>query len=262
MLPFLFFVNGTPLLPSEKYVDLELILSVDVSASMDKWEKHIQRQGYVDAIRSPEVIKAIESGPLGRIAVMYLEWAGPGEQFVVLSWTIIHDAESAENFAGGLAEAPALEGVKRTSITDMLNIVDVFFDISEYEGMRQVIDVSGDGPNAYGGPVVEARDRLVGQGRIINGLPIMIRPTKLRNVAFKELDIYYEDCVIGGPGAFIVPVTKIEQFEPAIRRKLVLEIGQRGLPPSFAGMLPIVERIMYPRVDCLLGENNRATVRQ
>lgn len=232
-------------------VDLELVLAVDVSRSMDLDEQELQRQGYLEAITAPEVIRAIRAGAYGRIALTYVEWAGPSYQQVVVPWRLIEDRASAEAFAGELAEAP-LNRERWTSISSGLLFAAGLFDASPYRGLRRVIDVSGDGANNSGPPIEPVRDRILEQDIVINGLPIMLKEANPGFGSIKELDIYYEDCVIGGPGSFIVPVREREQFAPAIRQKLALEVA--GRTPE---LLPAAVRAREKRIDCTIGERLR-----
>jgi hypothetical protein len=231
-------------------VDVELILAVDVSWSMDVDEQRMQREGYVEAIRHPEVVKAIQKGDWGRIAVTYVEWAGVGLVRTLVPWTIIEDPASADAFAETLSEAP-LGRMRRTSISNMLSRAPAMFD-NGIDGLRRVIDVSGDGPNNQGLAVTAARDEVLRQGITINGLPIMIKRGNPGGFFhLDELDIYYEDCVIGGFGAFMITVNEATRFQEAIRRKLILEIAgaqPRVIPAQFRG--PDAE----PRIDCMVGE--------
>jgi hypothetical protein len=230
-------------------VDLELVLAVDVSLSMDAGEQKVQREGYVEAFRHPEIVSAISSGMLGRIAVTYIEWAGSGMQRVRVPWTLIDGAESALRFAEAL-EAVPYERVYRTSISSALLRAAASFETSGFASPRRVIDVSGDGPNNQGPPVVLARDAVVAKGIVVNGLPIITNPLNYDGFFdLAELDVYYEDCVIGGTGAFIVPVTDPAHFAGAIRRKIVMEIAAAA-PRA----LPAAEVQRLPRIDCLIGE--------
>lgn len=236
---------------ADTQVDLELVLAVDVSRSMDVDEQNLQRQGYVAAFRHKDVIEAIASGLTGRIAVSYVEWAGPAYQTTLVPWTVIDGEAGAHAFADRLAAAP-MSREHGTSISNSLIFVGPSFERNGLEGARRVIDVSGDGPNNMGVPVVSARDPLVALGITINGLPIMIkRPGGFASI--ENLDIYYEDCVIGGTGAFLVPVTDIQKLASAIRRKLVLEIAAR---PAVT-LVKASETKREPRVDCLIGERLR-----
>ena len=233
-------------------VDLELVLAVDVSRSMDLDEQELQRNGYIEAFHHPEVIQAIQSGSLGRIAVTYFEWAGPGFQTPVAPWTLIANARDADEFALNLGEAPISREIG-TSISSGLFFGVGRFKDNGFASYRRAIDVSGDGPNNSGRPVAETRDWVVGRGITINGLPIVLKPD-LRYSAYgiPNLDTYYEDCVIGGPGAFMVAITDPADFEAAIRRKLVMEIA--GLP---AQVMPAAEVVREPRIDCMIGEKTR-----
>ena len=232
-------------------VDLELVLAVDVSRSMDPAEQDLQKQGYLAALKHPEVIAAIRAGFLGRIAVIYLEWAGPGSQHVIAWWSLIDGEESAASFARRVAGRP-ISNLHGTSISGALMRASGLFDDNGFRSTRQVIDVSGDGPNNMGSPVLEVREMVLERGITINGLPIMVHADYLGGYSIRELDIYYEDCVIGGPGAFLVTVESIDRIAEAIRRKLVLEIA--GTPPKIMEA-QFAQR--EPRIDCLIGEKLR-----
>jgi uncharacterized protein DUF1194 len=231
-------------------VDLELVLAVDVSRSMDSDEQRLQRDGYVAALTHPEVISAITRGRHGRIALSYVEWAGPTTQYKVMDWRVIDGPASARAFAAELTRAP-IQAFRGTSISNGLAFVAPGFDNNGYEATRRVIDVSGDGPNNMGIPIEAAREAVVGAGITINGLPIMIKRSG-GFASIDNLDTYYEDCVIGGFGAFLIVVQSADQFAEAIRRKLVLEIS--GLDPR---VIPAAATASGKRIDCLIGEKLR-----
>jgi hypothetical protein len=231
-------------------VDLELVLAVDVSRSMDFDEQRLQRDGYVQAFRHPDLIEAIASGPLGRIAVTYFEWAGTGFSSIIVPWMTVSGVEEADAFAALLAAAP-VSRQNGTSISSGLAFAGRLLQDGPFSGTRRAVDVSGDGPNNEGAPVDAARDWLVEQGVTINGLPIMLKRVSFDFLSIPDLDRYYEDCVIGGPGAFMLTVDAESGFAEAIRRKLVLEIA--GLPPQ---IVPVAEVIPEP-VDCQIGEKQR-----
>lgn len=233
-------------------VDVELVLAVDVSGSMDQQEHAVQRQGYVAALGHPDFVRAVRSGGFQRIALTYVEWAGPGRQAVVLPWTVVADEEDAERISGYLAVAP-ISFMRGTSISSLLDFALPLFDANGFEGMRRVIDVSGDGPNNMGPPVVPSRDRVLEAGITINGLPIMIRPSMRAGPTSPGLDDYYRDCVIGGPGAFVLPVDDLHQMAEAIRQKLILDIA--GLPEAPPAGLVRVQA--GQPVDCMIGERQR-----
>lgn len=217
-------------------VDLELVLAVDVSGSVDPYEARLQREGYLRALVHPQVIKAITSGERRRIAVTYVEWAGDHFQRTVVDWTIVHDEASARAFASRIAEVPVLTE-RWTSISGAIDYAMSVFASSPYKGTRRVLDISGDGPNNSGGPVTVARDRAVKQGIVINGLPIVNdRPNPWGMPPPRNLDKYYFENVIGGPGAFIVVAKDFESFADAIRSKLVREIAGAPAGPQRAAV--------------------------
>ncbi|WP_105430794.1 MULTISPECIES: DUF1194 domain-containing protein [Neorhizobium] len=225
-------------------VDVELVLAVDTSRSMDYEEVRVQREGYLEALKHKEFIDAVKTGLTGRIAISYFEWAGDVVPDSIIDWTIIENEQDAFNFAAKL-EARPINTQRRTSISAAITQGATMIVANSYRGARQVIDISGDGPNNSGNPVVPVRGKALEAGIIINGLAIMLRPSG----APGGLDKYYGDCVIGGPGSFVLPVHKIEDFAVAVRRKLVLEIS--GLTPPAT-----VQKVAgnQPSSDCLVGE--------
>jgi hypothetical protein len=245
---------------AETEVDLELVLAVDISRSMDYGEAVTQRRGYIEAFQHQEVLEAIQSGLLGQIAVTYVEWSGPGLQTVIVPWMIIDGAESGVRFGEILSAAPVSRW-QATSISDALLFSASLFTESEFTAPRQVIDISGDGPNNMGLPVLLARQMVLERNIVINGLPIMINDEDpFRGLSQEHLDVYYEDCVIGGLGAFIVAVDDSANFAEAIRRKMVLEIASAPMVPPIsapdpAAAIPVQEN--GARIDCLVGERVR-----
>jgi hypothetical protein len=236
---------GAELAAADQEVDVELVLAVDVSGSMDLEEAQVQRAGYVDALRHPEFIDAVRDGLTGRIAISYFEWAGAIRDDSLVPWQIISGPEDASAFAARL-EARPISTRRGTSISGAIVYGAKLFDANGYSGLRRVIDISGDGPNNFGPPVTPARDAATALGIVINGLAIMIRPS----TAHGSLDDYYANCVIGGPGAFVLPVQEPEDFAVAIRRKLILEVS--GAEPS-ARTIPAAGK----PADCLIGEKLR-----
>lgn len=208
-------------------VDLELVLAVDVSFSIDRFEARQQRDGYVAALAHPAVIAAARSGEHGRIAVTYVEWSEPGYQRQLIPWRIIDGDDSAEAFAAELAAQPMTRSYY-TSISHAIAFSARLIAENAYDGARKVIDVSGDGPQNQGYPVREARDAAVAAGIVINGLPILNdrpNPVGVANPIEAGLDLYFTEQVIGGPGAFIVPAEGFDSFRAAILAKLVREIA-------------------------------------
>lgn len=229
-------------------VDVELVLAVDVSYSMDLEELAIQREGYAQAVTSAEFLKALKSGPNGKIAVTYFEWAAANDQKTIIPWRIIDGPESADAVAAEIMKAP-LRRASRTSISGAINYGMQMFSENPYKGLRRVIDVSGDGANNNGELVTIARDAAIAKGVIINGLPVMVKQTSYVTMDIEQLDYYYEDCVIGGPGSFVVPIKERAKFQEAIRTKLLLEVA--GLQPE-GRVIPAQGR--EPRVSCTIGE--------
>lgn len=228
-------------------VDVELVIAVDVSYSMDPDEQALQREGYVLALTSKEFLQALRQGAHGKIAVTYFEWAGQSDQKILMPWRVIDGPESADAVAAEIARAP-YRRASRTSISGALRFAKPLFDDSDYKGVRRVIDLSGDGAN-NAGPLVEiTRDDVLAAGITINGLPIMLKRPYTGTMDIENLDEYYEDCVIGGPGAFVIPIREREKFIEATRTKLVLEVAGRQPDPQ------IVPTASRARVSCTIGE--------
>jgi hypothetical protein len=208
-------------------VDLALVLAVDVSPSMDIEELTRQRQGFIEAFRSSEVHEAVRKGSAGRIVVMYVEWAGSSQQQVVIPWTVIELPADGLAFAARLAGGSTHHG-RHTSISAAIDFGVRQLREGAVRATRQAIDISGDGANNQGRMVTVARDEALAHDITINGLPIMLkRPAGTWETA--DLDLYFRDCVIGGPGAFLIPVREPSQFAEAIKLKIVREIADRPL---------------------------------
>ena len=246
-------------------VDLELVLAVDVSQSMDYDEHELQRNGYVDAFRQKDVINAMTSGPRGRIAVTYMEWAGMYEPVQIIPWTVIDSEASSRAFADRLAKEP-IYGEQRTSISSALIKATELIETNEFSGARRVIDVSGDGANNTGPQVDLTRDEVIKRRITINGLPIMLnKPREFYDI--DHLDRYYKHCVIGGEAAFIAPVYDLKHLTATIRKKLVMEIAGLEVAPETApiqfadasevssdGMQRVQLKLPAEKTDCLIGE--------
>ncbi|MFY8041138.1 MAG: DUF1194 domain-containing protein [Bosea sp. (in: a-proteobacteria)] len=236
-----------PAMPTE--VDVALVLAVDISFSMDMEELALQRAGYVEALRSSEVHKAIANGATGRIAISFFEWAGVNIQHHLLPWTVIDSPESALAAAAEIEKQPTRRG-QRTSISGAIDFSVRQLDEAPFRALRKVMDISGDGPNNSGRVVTVARDEALRKGISINGLPIAIRKPGYLDIS--QLDIYYEDCVIGGQGAFVIPITEKAQFIQTIRTKLIMEISDA---PSEPARLIMPAQVRVPRVSCTVGED-------
>jgi hypothetical protein len=202
-------------------VDLQLVLAVDVSGSVNQTRFELQRDGYVAAFGNPRVLDTIRSGPHQAIAVTMVQWTGPALQVHVVPWMRIGDAPSAEAFAAAVARAPRRLFGGGTSISGAIDYAMTLMPASPYRGTRRVIDISGDGSNNRGRLVNLARDEAIAANIGINGLPILaLEP---------DLDDYYEHNVIGGPGAFVIAAKSYEAFADAILKKLITEIAaERG----------------------------------
>jgi Protein of unknown function (DUF1194) len=222
-------------------VDAEIVLAVDVSRSMDLHEFEVQRAGYVAALRHADLMRAITAGRLGRIAVAYFEWAGQARDGTLIPWRIIEGPGDAAALADEIAAMPVLR-LRGTSISRALQFATVLLDDGAVDGARRIIDVSGDGANNTGPPVVGARDAALAAGITINGLPIMASPGTM-----PDLDLYYQDCVVGGDGAFVLVARSGEELALTIRRKLVMEIS--GAAPE-----PRIVPADFALIDCLIGE--------
>jgi Protein of unknown function (DUF1194) len=234
--------------PNAIAVDVELVLAVDVSYSMDPDEQALQREGYVTGITSREFLQALQQGMNGKVAITYVEWAGPSDQKILVPWRLIDGPESAAAVAKEISAAPYRRAA-RTSISGALGFAKPLFASSGYRGIRRVIDVSGDGTNNSGERIVPVRDEVIESGITINGLPIMLKRPTPGSMDIEDLDVYYEDCVIGGPGSFVIPIHEREQFKTATRSKLVLEIAGRTPAPRV-----IPAAASAPRISCTIGE--------
>ncbi len=232
-------------------VDVELVLAVDTSRSMDFDELEIQREGYAAALEHPAVTSVFSMGPHGRVALSYFEWGGRGQVNMLVDWTVLEGPEDAARVAEILRASP-VHGQRGTSISGAIEWGINMIVRNGYDGTRRVIDISGDGPNNSGRSVTFARDLAAANGITINGLPFMIKRPE-GPFSIPDLDLYYQDCVISGENAFVIPVYEMERLVISIRQKLVLEIA--GLPASPPD--PALRRVSA--TDCMVGERLRRT---
>jgi hypothetical protein len=212
-------------------VDLQLVLAVDVSRSIDEIEAELQRRGYIEALTSDRVLDAILGGEHRRIALCYTEWAGTHYQQTVIDWNVIDSPAAARRFAEKLAEAPR-QAHSWTAVGAALAYAGARFEKSGLTSKRKVIDISGDGRTNDGPPAEHVRDLLVTQGIVVNGLPVMMNRQNFGRPPDLTLDKYYEENVIGGPGSFMIVARDFADFSRAVRTKLVREIS--GSPRSRA----------------------------
>jgi hypothetical protein len=209
-------------------VDLLLVLAADVSRSIDEVEFNLQRKGYAAAITDPQVLRAIVGGRHHAIAVTFIEWSGAADQNVVVDWTVVRDEEAAGSVAATMLAAPR-SFLGRTSISAAIDFAMERFAAATVDSDKRIIDISGDGTNNAGRAVTEARDQAVAAGVTINGLAI-INTQANPGYAFHTqppggLPKYFEENVIGGPGAFLLKVDNFDTFAAAMTRKLVTEIA-------------------------------------
>ena len=228
-------------------VDVELIIGVDVSYSMDIDELEVQREGYAQAIVSKEFLQALKTGPNGKLAVTYFDWSASNDQKIIIPWRVIDGPETAGAVAREIMKTPARKGTS-TSISGAINFAMPLFGENPNHGLRRVIDISGDGANNNGAPVTGARDAALETGITINGLAIMLENSSYSIMNIENLDIYYEDCVIGGPGSFVLSIKHRNEFKKAIRAKLIMEVAGQA---TASRVVPVMSD---PRVPCLIGE--------
>ena len=232
-------------------VDMQLVLATDISFSISPDEQDIQRRGYVAAFRNPEVIRAITSGFRGRVSVTYLEWAGEETQAQVVPWSLIYDQASAAAFADAL-ERVTINRKGRTSLSQALNVALGLFRQSPFVAERHVVDISSDGFNNSGPRIDRLRDALVYHGVTINGLPLMAGKDSGPDAFLAD---YFEDCVIGGLGAFMMPVIRWEEFGQTLSRKLIMEIAGPEQTPAATRLIRAADTgPARAKMDCLFGE--------
>lgn len=215
-------------------VDVELVLAVDVSRSVDGQEQELQFRGYAAAFRDRRLIEGIAGGPLGRIAVTFFTWSDWHIQEHLIPWTLVDGPDSAERFASAIDDAPRRTWLY-TSISGAIDFAARLFG-RDYEGTRKVVDISGDGVNNSGRPLAEARADALAGGIVLNGLAVLDRTPQPWAAGMPPLDTYYRDEVIGGPGAFLMVAEGFDAFETAVKRKIIREIAAAP-PPG-----PLVER--------------------
>ena len=217
-----------PALAEEGTVDLLLVLAADVSRSVDEKKFKLQRDGYAAAIADPRVVRAMTAGPAGRIALCFIEWASNGEQTVVIEWTAVAGDGDAKGISARVREAPR-SFMGRTSISAAIDYSMAHLARSPFQAPRRVIDVSGDGTNNSGRPVTQARDEAIAAGVTINGLVILSEVPLPTNPQHTHppggLTAYYENNVIGGPGAFVLEAENFESFGQLMISKLIKEIA-------------------------------------
>jgi hypothetical protein len=221
-------VSQVPLARAAEQVDLLLALAMDVSRSMEQPKFLLQREGYAAAISNPQVLNAIKSGPHQKIALCFIDWSGPGQQQLVIDWSVLDGVASARRFGGQIAEA-SRSFYDSTSIGGGIGFAATQIARAPFEAERHAIDVSGDGTNNSGRDVQFARDQAVANGIVINGIVILTDIEKSRNPPHTNppggIEKYYRDNVIGGPGAFVMVAEDYSSFGRAMVKKLIAEIA-------------------------------------
>ena len=197
-------------------VDLELLLAVDVSPSVDAEEYALQIHGLAAALRHPDVVNVIKTAAPNGVALALMQWAGPREQAVSVPWSEVRDQATAEAFAQKIdaVTRPATYG--GTAIGNALDRGVSLLAENDFAGTRRVIDISGDGRTNQGDSPAPVRTHAVLAGITVNGLVILNEEPQLSG--------YYLERVIGGPGAFVLQVDDFEDFARAMRMKLIREI--------------------------------------
>ena len=198
------------------YIDLALILAVDVSTSIDAGDYQLQMSGIASALRDKEFIDAIGSGPHSSIAVSVVQWSTRLSQEVTLDWTIIGNSSQAKDAAGVIESAARRWMPGGTGMAAAINFCVRHFDRLRIQSKRRVIDVSGDGEDNEDGDINGSRDEAISRGITINGLPIISGSGSIQS--------YYDQNVIGGPGHFLVPAANVLDFQRAIKEKLLREL--------------------------------------
>ncbi|HEV2629271.1 MAG TPA: DUF1194 domain-containing protein [Pseudolabrys sp.] len=234
---------GPPMPARAQTVDAAVALAADVSRSIDEDEFKLQRQGYAAAITSKQFLAVLASMRHGAVALCFIEWAGIGDQTVVVDWTVVRDRDSAEVFAKRLLDAPRSSS-GRTAIGDGIDFAVKRLAAAKFMTERQVIDVSGDGTSNSGRAVSMARDEAVEKGITINGLAIINEKTggEFGTYLYAHthppggLQHYYHDNVIGGPGAFVLQIVNFDAFAQAMTDKLVAEVSMRNAPRRRASL--------------------------
>lgn len=221
---------------AQEKVDLELVIAADGSGSIDDEELALQRRGYANAVTDPKLLSLMTGGLYAKTAILYVEWGAADSVHTIVDWTIIAGKQDAENFAQRLQNAPR-QAYGYNAISAAIDYAVLQFELNGIEGLRRIIDVSGDGPNINARPVTDARDDAVAKGITINALVVKTRGGGFRGPGGMPLDEHYRQHVIGGIGAFVRIADKDTSFAEAVRNKMLLEVA-RGIPQTATGPAP------------------------
>ena len=212
---------GAPAAQSLRPVDVELVLAIDCSYSVDAREFDLQKTGLAEAFRHPGVLAAIQAGAHKAIGVTVVQWSGQGIQSVAVPWTTVEDAPSAARLAARIAGTERMAQEGATSISSMIKFGIILLKTNPLQGARRVIDISSDGRNNTGYSIAAAQALALIQGVTINGLVILNEDS--------TLNYYFDRHVIAGPDAFIVLAADYDDYAVAILRKLIREIGKPAM---------------------------------
>ena len=201
-------------------VDIEMVLAVDISSSVDDAEYDLQMTGLAAAFRHPEVISAVESLKSGGVAIAVVQWSGTWAQEVVVDWSRISDVESAARFSDLIMATPRAFSGGATSISGAIHFGLRQLQGNSFNGNHLVINVMGDGRGNDGPLPTSVRDRALSLDVTINGLAIVNEQP--------FVDSYYEENVIGGLDSFVLEAKDYHDFSRAVLEKLVREIRQRS----------------------------------
>ena len=222
-------------------VDIELVLLADATGSIDDDEIRFQRRGYAEAMAEPDVVAAMTGGPLGRVAVAYVEFGDFASQDVVVNWSVIAGPEDVARFSEVLLAAPRRARGRNAIGAALLKGVEMI-ETGEHHGLRRVIDLSADSANNWNGPgIEEGRRAALDAGITINGLAVLCRDCASGRAGGPELERLFEERIVAGPGAFVVTADGSRAFAEAIERKLLRELqlsqggaGSLQAPPGAA----------------------------
>ena len=206
---------------AQQRVDLNLVLAIDCSYSVDSKEFQLQVHGTAAAFTDSEVINAIAAGKYGRIAVAVVQWSDTQNQIVTVPWTLVSNQIEAYKIAIAIKSQKRQTAEGATSISAAIKKAVAMLKASPYQAERMAIDVAADGENNSGERVENVRDRTIKSGITINGLTI------LNEVSY--LNYYFQNRIIGGAGAFVQVASDYKDFGAAIRLKLLREIFGGGI---------------------------------
>lgn len=200
---------------AQQRVSIELVLATDISVSVDAQEYRLQMAGIANALREPEIIETIAALPHG-VAISLVHWSTAHLNSVAVDWHYLSDAASIRDFASRIANTPRTKTGRSTAIGDAIDFSRRKIEENAFVGDHMRIDISGDERSNSGPRPSQARDRAIAKGMTVNGLAIMGADDGLYG--------YFLNFVIGGPSAFVISVDGYEDFQAAMKQKLLLEL--------------------------------------